>query len=133
MTTRIFGLITAVAACAQLGLCEVAAVDGKNIRVEFDNAMRSRVIAVIGGRDHVLGPFTPSETIQVSNAMVSDFSVVDHKREPVRDALGAGSRMVITGSAAFLKKAETVTVYDAFPRVAFVDVEYTNTGTGNLQ
>jgi len=94
--------------------------------------MRSRVIAVLDGREHVIGAFTPSETVQVSNANIPDFSVVAHKRDSVRDQLGLGSRTVITGSAGPLKKVEAVTTYDAFPRMAFFDVEYANIGTNDL-
>ena len=128
MTNRWFGLIAAAATCGQLGLAQVAVLEGKNIRIEFDSAMRSRVIAVLDGREHMMGAFTPSETIQISNTSLPDFSIVERKREPVRDQLGAGSRVVITGTAGSLKKVEAVTVYDAFPRMAFFDVEYTNSG-----
>ena len=40
---------------------------------------------------------------------------------------------MITGTAGSLKKVEAVTVYDAFPRMAFFDVEYTNTGTATCR
>src|SRR5205814_2243656 len=36
-------------------------------------------------------------------------------------------------TAGSLKKVEAVTIYDAFPRMAFFDVEYTNTGTNDVQ
>ena len=39
----------------------------------------------------------------------------------------------MTGTAGSLKKVEAVTIYDAFPRMAIFDVEYTNTGTDDLQ
>ena len=119
--------------CGQLGMAQVVVVGGKNIRIEFDGAMRSRIIATFDGREHILGAFAPSETIQILNANISDFSIVAHKRESVRDQLGSGSRTVITDAAKSFKKVEAVTMYDAFPRMAFVDVEYTNTGTDDLQ
>ena len=50
----------------------------------------------------------------------------------MRDLLGSGSRFVLTGTAASLKKTVTVTVYDQFPRMAFFDVAYTNTGGSDL-
>jgi alpha-galactosidase len=133
MGNRCLGLIAAAFACAQLGHGQAAVVAGKNIRIEFDGAMRSRVVAVLDGHDDALGPFTPAETIQLSNAAAPDFKLVDQKRESVRDKLGAGSRTVLTGSADALKKTETITVYDAFPRMAFFDVAYTNTGKENIK
>jgi alpha-galactosidase len=132
MMNRWFGIIATAVASGQLSLAQVA-VEGKGIRIEFDNAMRSRVIAMLDGRRQIIGGFTPSETLQVTNTKIPDFSIVAHKREPVRDQLGLGSRTVITGTAGPLKKVEAITVYDAFPRMAFFDVEYTNLGKDDLQ
>ncbi len=107
-------------------------VEGKNIRVEFNGAMHSRLIAVFGGRQRVIGDFTPSESIRVSGNEIKDFTLQRHTREPVHDRLGTGFRTVVTGRASSLKKTVAVTVYDRFPRMAFFDVEYTNTGTSAL-
>ena len=111
---------------------ETARVDGKNIRVEFNAAMHSRVVAVLGGHERVVGDFAPSESIRVSGNGIADFSLQKQTREPVRDRLGAGFRTILTGTASSLKKTVIVTVYDQFPRMAFFDVEYTNTGTSDL-
>ncbi|HZU24647.1 MAG TPA: glycoside hydrolase family 36 protein [Bryobacteraceae bacterium] len=132
MANRWFAFIAA-AAVAPLAPAQVAVVHGGNIRIEFDSAMRSRAIAVLDGREHVIGPFAASDTVQLSGASLPDFSIVDQKRESVRDRLGSGSRTLITGAAGLLKKVEAITVYDRFPRMAFFDVQYTNTGTADLK
>src|ERR1035441_10224674 len=75
---------------------EGARIDGKNIRIEFDGNMHSRVVAVLAGQERVIGDFTPSEFIRVSGRDVTDFSLEDQKRGPVRDRLGPGSRTVLT-------------------------------------
>ena len=111
---------------------EGARVDGRNIRIDFDGDMHSRVVAVLAGQQRVIGDFTPSESIRVSGRDVTDFSLQDQKRAPVLDQLGAGSRTVLTGIAASLRKAVTVTVYDAFPRTAIFEVAYTNMGKSDL-
>jgi len=107
-------------------------VEGKNIRIEFDGAMHSRVVALLGGHEIVIGNFAPSEFVRAAGADINDFTMQSHTRQPVQDRLGSGFRTVITGAAASLKKVVTVTVYDAFPRMAFLDVEYTNTGASDL-
>ena len=109
-----------------------ARVSGKSIRIEFDGKMHSRVVATIGSKERAIGDFMPSESIRVSGKEVVDFSLQSQKRETVSDALGGGSRTVLTGTAASLKKTVAVTVYDAFPRMAFFDVAYTNTGKADL-
>src|SRR5580700_4112342 len=111
---------------------EGARVDGKNIRIEFDGNMHSRVVALLAGQERVIGDFTSSEFIRVSGREVADFSLQDQKREPVRDRLGPGSQTILTGIAPSLKKTVTVTVYDAFPRTAIFEVAYTNTGRSDL-
>ncbi len=109
-----------------------ASVAGKDIRIEFDGAMHSRVIALLGGRERVIGDFTPSEFLRVSGNDVTDFALQSQKREAVRDRLGSGFQTVLMGTAPSLKKTVTVTVYDQFPRMAFFEVAYTNTGKSDL-
>src|SRR5579884_3633920 len=123
--------LVAMAACGPLAIAQVAVVEGRNIQLEFDRATHSRVIAVFDGREHIIGGFVPAESIAVAG--LPDFSFVGQKRESVQDELGAGSRTVLTGTAGPLQKTEAVTVYDAFPRIAFIDVGYTNTGRDNLR
>jgi alpha-galactosidase len=110
-----------------------ARVEGKNIRIEFNSSLHSRVIAKIGGKEIVVGPFSPSEFVTVSGTDMKDFRQTGQKTEPLADELGRGRRLVITGEAASLTKTVTVTIYDEFPRLAFYDVQYTNTGTSDRQ
>jgi alpha-galactosidase len=111
---------------------EAAHVEGKSIRVEFDGAMHSRLVDLMGGQQRVIGDFTPSEFIRISGNDIQDFSLQNPTRQPIHDRLGSGFRTVLTGTAPSLRKTVTVTVYDQFPRMAFFDVEYTNAGTSNL-
>ena len=111
---------------------DTARVDGQNIRIEFDGKMHSRVVAVLAGLESVIGDFSPSEFIRVSNRDFADFSLQSQKSGPIRDQLGAGSRTILTGIAPPLQKTVTVTVYDAFPRIAIFEVAYTNTASSDL-
>jgi len=114
-----------------------ARVTGRNIRIDFDKNMHTRVVALFGGREIVIGDFSPSESIRVAGRDVTDFplqgslSAVGSNR--IHDRLGSGSATVLTGTAPSLKKTLTVTVYDQFPRMAFFDVVYTNTGSADLE
>jgi alpha-galactosidase len=111
---------------------EPARVEGKNIRLEFDGIMHSRVVASLGGQERVVGDFAPSEFIRISDRDVTDFSLQNQTHERVRDRLGAGSRTIITGTSPSMKKTVVVTMYDVFPRMAFFDVAYTNMGSSDL-
>jgi hypothetical protein len=66
-----------------------AKVENKNIRLEFDRAMHSRVTARFDGKEIVLGPFTASETVTIDGAELADFVLSGSKQENVRDAIGA--------------------------------------------
>lgn len=107
-------------------------VEGKGIRIEFNQTMHSRVGAKFGAREVRLGEFTPSEFITVAGTEVRDFVVDRQRRERVRDAMGAGQRWVISGVAPGLRKTVSVKLYDEFPQMAFFEVEYANTGTAEI-
>ena len=104
-----------------------ARIDGDGLRLELDARMRSRIVASLGGAPEVvLGPYTASETLMTSAGEVTDFVLEGREEQAVRDVLGAGRRVVLTGQAAGLRKTLTVSVYDDFPRLALFTVRYTN-------
>jgi alpha-galactosidase len=125
MIQRRLFLIGAMAATAQFAMAQVAArVEGKNIRIEFDRMMHSRVVALFDGREEAIGDFTPSETIQVAGVDTKDFAIEGSK---------SGADHGIRGTAGPLRKEVAISTDPAFPRVAFFAVSYTNTGTTDLQ
>jgi len=110
---------------AQLGIAQVAtSVKGKNLRIEFDRMMHSRVVALFDGREEVMGDFAPSETIQVAGVDTKDFTI---------EASKGGADQRIRGTAGPLRKEVAISTDAAFPRVAFFAVSYTNIGTTDLQ
>jgi alpha-galactosidase len=134
MIQRYLFLIGSMVVAANLDFAQEAVrVEGKNIRIEFDREMHSRVVANFGGGEKVIGDFSPSEYIRVAGADVTDFANPRSQRKPFHDKLGSGFQTVITGTAPALKKTVTITVYDEFPRMVFFDVGYANTGTADLK
>jgi alpha-galactosidase len=110
-----------------------AAIDGKDLRVEFDGRMHSRVIARFDGKSTVMGPFSASETISIDGAEVPDFALSSVKEKRVQDSLGAGKQTTLKGSSGSVEKTEEITVYDRFPRTAFYRVSYKNTGKSDVR
>jgi len=121
-------LICAPAALAQTG----ARVDGKEVRIDFNQSLHSRVVARLDGKEIVIGVFAPSEYITVAGKEIKDFSLSDQKQVAVRDHLCSGRRWLLSGKAPSVQKTVTVTTYDEFPRLAFFEVEYTNTGNSEI-
>ena len=101
-------------------------IESKNIRVEFDSVMHSRIVAKFDGRTTPAGDFGPSEFLTSAASTIQDFKLSGHKQENVRDALGHGHRLSITGVSGGLQKTVVVTVYDEMPRMAFFQVHYLN-------
>jgi len=111
----------------------VVRVEGKNIRLEFNSSLHSRVLARFDGKDIALGEFRPSESITIDGAEMADFALNSRTQHNVRDALGSGRQTSLTGISGSLQKNVLVTVYDQFPRFAFFTVRYTNKGTSELK
>jgi alpha-galactosidase len=103
-------------------------IQGEHLRVEFDRNLRTRVVARFDGAEIKLGPFVASETVAGGGKTWTAFPLVSQKSGEVHDAFGAGKRLTVTGQSGPLRKEVTVTIYDEFPTMAFLDVEYTNTG-----
>jgi alpha-galactosidase len=106
--------------------------EAKNIRVEFNSSLQSRIVARFDGKDIPLGEFGPSESITAGGSAIEEFTLSGHKQQSVRDELGHGRRLSITGIAGAVQKTVLVTVYDEFPRMAFFQVRYTNRGKDAL-
>jgi alpha-galactosidase len=104
-------------------------IQGGNLRVEFDNRLRSRVVARFDKTEIVMGPFTASETLTTDGKLWTGFLLSSEKHGRTKDAFGEGERLTVEGKAGTLTKMVSVTIYDDFPAMAFFDVQYINTGT----
>ncbi len=107
-------------------------IQGGNLRIEFDNHLRSRVVARFDKTKTLMGPFTASETVTTADKPWTGFLLTSQKHGRTKDAFGEGERLIVEGKAGALTKMVTVTVYDDFPAMAFFEVQYTNTGTTKL-
>jgi hypothetical protein len=72
-----------------------ARLQGNGIRIEFDQNLRSRIVATLDGGETVLGPFAVSESVSVSGTEIGDFALAGQEEERVQDALGAGRRLLL--------------------------------------
>jgi alpha-galactosidase len=107
-------------------------IQGGNVRIEFDNRLRSRVVACFDKKETVMGPFTASETVTTTDKPWIGFLLTSQKHEHTKNAFGEGERLTVEGEAGTLTKRVSVTIYDDFPAMAFFEVQYTNTGTSKL-
>ena len=122
------GAVTARTASARVA----AQIEGRNLRIEFDRDLRSRVVARFDGKDTPLGPFASSETVRTATARLGLFHLTSQRSDSVRDSIGSGQRLTLAGNAGKLTKTVTVIVYDDFPSMAVFDVQYANSGKAGI-
>ncbi len=108
-------------------------LDGKNVSVEFDAELHSRIVAHFTGKDLPIGPMSASETVTVNGKIISDFGQVSQHTEDVHDKLGNGKRLVVTGKAETLQKTVSATVYDDFPSAIVFNVAYQNDSSTTVE
>jgi alpha-galactosidase len=111
-----------------------ASLSAGQVRLEFDARLRTRVVAILGPDEVVLGPFTASESVSTGATEIEDFAFEGRSEERIEDQLGPGRRLTVTGRSKdpAMVKVVSVSVYEAFPRLAVVQVRYTNAGTRTL-
>jgi alpha-galactosidase len=107
-------------------------IESQILRIEFDRNLHSRVVPLFATDSPVLVPFSASETLIGVDHTWSDFALSSSRREQVSDVFGAGQRLSLTGQSGNLRKKISVTIYNDFPSIALLDVEYTNQGTAPL-
>ena len=127
------GLCSMLAPRAPSQPASVIGIETKNIRVEFNSLMHSRIVAKFDGKATPVGDFGPSEFVTTGASPIQDFKQSGHKTENVRDQLGHGRRLSITGISSGLQKTVVVTVYDEMPRMAFFQVHYLNQSAETLR
>ncbi len=108
-------------------------IESKNLRVEFDPYLRTRVIARFEAKEIPLGPFAASESVSTPAGRRIRFSLISQTTDSVKDKIGAGQRLTVAGKTGNLVKTVAVTIYDDFPTLAVFDVQYTNRGNAALK
>jgi alpha-galactosidase len=107
-------------------------IQSPNLRIEFDNNMRSRVVARLNGKEVPLGAFSASETVKGNERSWDDFALTSQSHDRVTDAFGGGEKLTLTGTSSVLRKNLSVVIYDEFPNLAVFDASYTNIGKSEL-
>lgn len=98
--------------------------------LQFDWALRSRVVARRGGTCEPLTDFDASETLRLADGnRIDRFVIVDNRHERVNDRQGRGKRHVLRGlSTEGVEKAVDIVLYDRHPGFALMCVAYRNAG-----
>jgi alpha-galactosidase len=100
------------------------------IAIEFDDRLHSRV----SHAGMALTDFAPSEFVQLADGrVIRDFRLTSLHAADVDDPQGHGRQLILQGtSAEGLEKTVAVTLFDACPGFAIVEVSYRNGGSKAL-
>ncbi len=113
-------------------LSSFTSVGGDGLRLEFDDHMRSRLVASLDAEVSV-GPYTYSEALLTAGGELRDFALETREEADISDALGPGHEVIITGHAGSILKRVEVSTYRAHPHWLFLRVRYTNEGASPIQ
>src|SRR5215471_19429090 len=81
----------------------VAQIQSPSLRIEFDQNMRSRVVARFGEKEVPLGVFSASETLKGSERSWYDFALSSPAHERVTDTFGAGEKLTLSGTSGVVR------------------------------
>jgi len=124
-------IMTTLLSCGQVEKSAVQ-VDGKDVRIEFNNQLHSRVIAKFDNQKNILGGFSPSEFVTVSGKDVTNFLFENQKQTDIKNETGNIKQFVIAGKSDSLRKEIVINIYDNFPTMVFFQVKYTNIGNAEV-
>ena len=103
-------------------------VEDERIGLHFDDTMRCRVVGKCGARAQALTRFDASG-LALKGRRIERFVLSAAEPHAGATPFGAGQSLALTGrSADGVVKTVTVTLLDAFPGTALLDVSYTNAG-----
>jgi hypothetical protein len=78
-------------------------VQGGNVRIEFSNHLRSRVVSCFDETETVIGRFTASENVATADKPWAGYLLTSQKHDRTKDARGEGVRLRVEGKAGELK------------------------------
>jgi alpha-galactosidase len=111
---------------------KIIKADGKDISIEFDGLLRSRVISRINGHVKILGKFTRSEYLSANGHDIKEFKLRGFKCSDLEDSIGQGKQYEITSYSPKILKLLIIKSYNIFPSMLFVQVRYTNTSKSSI-
>jgi alpha-galactosidase len=105
------------------------------LKIEYDDQLRSRIVAKIHGADTPLGDFQASEFVVLhDDPIIDNFAFTQRRVSQIDGNMGVGTQVEISGkSINGLIKKTVISTYKRYPTMAFFNVSYTNNGSSNLK
>jgi alpha-galactosidase len=97
------------------------------IMLEFDAALRSRILAPSGTALEPITDYEAGETLRLAGGgRIEEFHFQDAQRSSIKDVHGPGTRHVVRGTNEGIEKQLSIVLYERYPGFALLDVAYRN-------
>ncbi|MDF2986226.1 MAG: alpha-galactosidase [Eubacterium sp.] len=107
-------------------------ISNKNIAIEFDNGLASRIYTNFTGTYQPVEGFSQAHYPIVNGVQVKNFTKTMTCQSDLKDIRGAGKQYVISGTNDKLEKQITISVYERFPATVFISAQYKNIGSDEI-
>lgn len=129
-------IIIAILVCISCGK-QNHVVLNRNLRIEFDSRMKSRISNLAMKNSHLMNDFSASEYLQTTDKDFMDFDLKAFASEKKTLKLGASTQYTVKGECRdgdnIIEKILVINVPDSFPDVALYQVAYVNHGNDSLE
>ena len=111
---------------------DVIKVGDREISIEFNSLLYSRIISELNGVKKTLGDFSISEIPIINGKEIKEFNLKSHTVSAIEDNIGKGKEYILVGLSGNLEKEIKVVAYDIFPTMLFFKVKYSNLGNDSI-
>jgi len=112
-------------------------IRNKNLSLEINNRLETRINYTYSQVKPLMNDFSASEYLVCKKFDAKHFLLNSHSTEPVSNKPGKGERYFLTGTFKLnsyaIKKIMEITVYDSFPDMAFLSLQYINSGKRDIE
>ncbi len=112
-------------------------VKNGNLLLEINNLLETRLNNIAPAAKPFMDKFTASEYLVCKKFDAKKFPLKSSEKESVTDKYGHGQRKILSGLFELddyaIRKIMEVTVYDSFPDMAFLRIQYVNSGQRDIE
>ena len=115
---------------------KLVTIENQNLTLHFNNNMYSKVGSTVPGTSPIMNDFQPTEYLEVSDGVLTDFELESSEVLEYNGPLGVSQRHLIVGilneGGWLIRKSITVDNYEELKDFLVVQVSYTNLGEKSI-
>jgi alpha-galactosidase len=116
---------------------QIVQIRNNNLLFEINNHLETRINSTAPQAKPLMDNFSPTEYLVCKKFDAKIFLNINSSGKHISNQFGNGERKIFTGSFKLngyaIKKIMEITVYDSFPDMAFLNLQYVNTGQRDIE